>query len=145
MPKSPIAIAAGAALLLAPMALLAAPAEASHQGIVIKTCAKTQHGTQVRVRLRFFDDKLKVRVSHPRGENRFESRKVRSVSTHIGGGGKAPPPDENGGQVGGGAWFERFGDRPVIVTDSGYYNHVSVRFKLVNGKTIRLGCSQTLS
>lgn len=145
MPKTSLALVAGAALLL-PAAVVATPAEASASAAAsptIKNCAKTKHGVTVRIKLRDNGRFTRVRVSHPDGKGNFYAPRVVRVDASRGFVGDAPPPNPDGSQLGGGAFRTRsqsVGPSFRAPSATGGSMDVAATFKLRNGKSIRLGC-----
>lgn len=140
-----LALAAGSALILPPMALVAAgDASAATTTASVRTCAKTQHGLTVRIRMHDNGRFTRIRVSHPRGRGDFHEPRLHHVVGAVSWV-SSPPPGPDGGQISGAARDRQHrlapSFRSISVADG--YSHVDVSaiFKLDNGKAIRLSCS----
>lgn len=129
MLRTPLALMASTALVL-PAALVASPAEAV--SLSITNCAKTQHGVEVRIKIRDEGSTGRVRVSHPRGTGNFKEPRVARTTTGVRYTGD-----------GGGVAQLAYGNSPSFRTDTEYDGKVQVitAFKLRNGKTINLSCT----
>ena len=139
MKKTPLVLLAGTALLF-PGAVIASPAAAT-SGPAITNCYKTQHGVQVRIRVRDMGQTMRVRVSHPDGTGNFREPRVRWTETSVSRESKAVPPDANGGEIGSAVSMDRVRNDPSFRTGAAWYRtDVSALFKLTNGKSIRLSC-----
>src|SRR3954471_12675342 len=81
--RRPLALIAGAALLL-PAAALTASADPANSATTAKivNCEKTTkpEGVNLRIKLRVEKGFIRVRVSHPRGDGNFEERRVQRVA-----------------------------------------------------------------
>jgi hypothetical protein len=138
---------AACSMLTLPSVLLAAPAQATETATTADaahTCAKTQHGLTVRIKMRDTGKFTRIRVSHPRGRGVFREPRLH----HVTGGVSwfsTPPPDEKGRQISGSAIDKRHRLKPVFrsISVSDGYSRVAVSaiFTLDNGKVIRLSCS----
>ena len=125
---------------------LAAPADATSasSAAAIRNCAKTQHGVTVRIKMRDNGRFTRIRISHPHGRGVFHEPRLHHVDGSVAVG-FISPPDEDGNQIG-----SATRDRPHHLSPSfrsasvsdGYTSvSISARFKLDNGKAIRLSCS----
>lgn len=132
MRKTPLALLASSALLMPAALVLASPAEAA--SLSITNCAKTQHGVEVRIKIRDEGDTGRVRVSHPRGKGNFREPRVARTVTGV---------RYTGDGVGGGVAQLAYGNDPSFRTDTKFDGKVQVitAFKLRNGKTINLTCT----
>lgn len=133
MRKTPLALLASSALIL-PTAVLAAPAEATHVGYTVTNCYKTQHGVDVRIRIRDEGDTGRVRLSHPLGRGGFLEPRVARIVSGV---------KHTGPGVGGGASVDAYGNRPSYRTNTGLPGKTEViaTFFLRNGKKINMSCT----
>lgn len=140
-----LALLASTALLL-PAAVLAAPAEAATATTsdTVKNCSKTRHGVTVRIKMRDNGDFTRIRVSHPRGKGNFAEPRLKWVAGGVSRS-STPPPDEQGRSISGISLDREHRLKPsfrsISVADGYSTTGVSARFRLDNGKTIRLSCS----
>lgn len=140
MPRTLFVAGAVSAGLLATGVVV--PAEAATTP-VFKHCTKTVNGVELRVKMRFDDRILRVRLSHPDGTGNFQERRIQRVAATLISEGEAVPPDGNGAEIGGAAWAQRYGDRPVLRTRNfGAVNTAVVTFTLKNGKRATVDCTQ---
>ena len=54
-----------------------------NEGSRFKECWRTRHDTTVRIKLRDDGDFVRIRVSHPDGDGRFDNNRVRSVRAEM--------------------------------------------------------------
>lgn len=129
MLRTPLALAASTALIL-PAALVASPAEAV--SLSITNCAKTQHGVEVRIKIRDEGDTGRVRLSHPRGKGNFREPAVRKIASAV----------RYAGPSGGVGLFSHHND-PSYRTRTPNEGSVTVlaTFLLRNGKKISMTCT----
>ena len=125
---------------------LAVPAEAASAATataVIRSCSKTVDGLTLRVKMRFDNGVMRVRVSHPDGKGNFRERHVRRTAAVLAFESRPVPPDSNGNEIGSAAWARGYGDQPVYRTRGwSATNTAVVTFKLVNGKRVTVSCTQ---
>ena len=112
------------AALAAPVAMLAAPAEAAH-GARLTDCYKTQYGVTVHVRIRDEGSTGRVRVSAPNGKTVFKNRHVKRVVSGV--------RYSNS--------IDAHGHDPSYRTDTSRPLQVLATFKLRNGHKINMVCA----
>lgn len=135
-----------AAAALAVPLVVATPAQATHGGWHTKTCWKTEDGQTLRVKMRFEDETVRIRVSHPRGTGRFFSDDVLRTRVHYGF--EGIPYSDGKISLGGGVGQDYFNNRskPVYVTSGqpmrGTHT-VNVRFKMDDGSFRYVNCTES--
>lgn len=111
--------------------------------LTVTNCSKTRHGVTVRIRIRDNGRYGYVRVSHPRGTNKFYEPRVRSVKAALGRSGGTVTDPATGNQVGGGGFVNAA--RPVgptfRTTQLNSNSVVHVLFRLRSERTISLSCA----
>lgn len=141
-----IAFTTAATLLAAGVSVPAEAAPVPTRQVVTKNCVKSVAGIPLRVKMRF-DRVLRVRVTHPEGTGNLRDARVARVSAFMSYESAPVPPDEDGNEIGGAAWGEPLGDRPVYRI-RGWGDAVTtatVTFTLTNGKEAKVACTQRFS
>jgi hypothetical protein len=134
--KRSLALVASAALVL-PTAAVLSPAEATSSTMTdtITNCQKTKYGVTVKIRIRDRGDFSRVRVSHPDGKGVFRNRHVAWVR-----GGVSFYPD--GSTAISIPQPRLLPPSSRIATRGSGQTAVFAHFKLRDGHSVRLACSQ---